>query len=46
MKLEDVVEGRVHVDVNVFYMYLRSDPEHLDTLRSFFRRMVRGDITG
>ena len=46
MKLEDVVEGRVYVDVNVFYMYLRSDPEHLDTLRSFFRRMVRGDITG
>lgn len=44
MKLEDVVTGRLYIDVNVFYMVLRSDPEHLEALRSFFQRVVKGDI--
>ena len=45
MKLDEVVAGRIYVDVNVFYMYLRSDPEHLASLRSFLGRVVRGEVT-
>ena len=44
MRLDDVVAGRIYIDVNVFYMYLRSDTEHLACLRSFLARVVRGHI--
>lgn len=44
MRLDDVVVGRIYVDVNVFYMYLRPDPRHLACLRSFLERVGRGDI--
>jgi predicted nucleic acid-binding protein len=45
MKLDTVTVGRVYVDVNVFYMYLRPDPEHLSSLRVFLERVTNGDIT-
>ena len=45
MKLDEVVGGRVYVDVNVFYMYLRSDPEHISSIRAFLERIACGDIT-
>ena len=44
MKLDEVVRGKVYVDVNVFYMYLRPDPLHLPTIRAFLGRMVQGEI--
>jgi predicted nucleic acid-binding protein len=44
MKLDQVVSGRVYVDVNIFYMYVRPDPEHLSSLRAFWDRVVRGDV--
>lgn len=42
MRLDEVTAGSIYVDVNVFYMYLRRDPAHLPTIRTFLRRMVRG----
>jgi hypothetical protein len=45
MKLDAVTSGRIYVDVNVFYMYLRPDPEHLSSLRIFLERVASGDIT-
>jgi len=44
MRLDEVVRGRVYVDVNVFYMYLRSDPVYLPMIRGFLERTVQGDI--
>lgn len=44
MKLDQVTSGRIYVDVNVFYMYLRSDPEHVGSTRSLLQRMVRGEL--
>jgi predicted nucleic acid-binding protein len=44
MKLDEVVRGKVYVDVNAFYLYLRPDPMHLSTIRAFLERMVWGDI--
>lgn len=44
MKLDEVTRGSVYVDTNVLYMYLRSDPKHLPTIRAFLDRVVRGDI--
>ena len=43
MRLDEVVRGRVYVDVNVFYMYLRSDPVYLPMIRGFLERTVQGD---
>lgn len=44
MRLDEVVKGKVYVDVNVFYMYLRPDPVYLPMIRRFLGRMVQGDI--
>ena len=44
MKLAEVVRGKVYVDVNVFYMYLRPDPVYLPTIRAFLGRMAQGEI--
>lgn len=44
MNLDEVFRGKVYVDVNVFYMYLRPDPVHLSTIRAFLGRMVQGEI--
>jgi predicted nucleic acid-binding protein len=44
MRLDEVVRGKVYVDANVFYMYLRPDPVHLPMIRRFLGRMVQGDI--
>ena len=44
MRLDEVVKGKVYVDVNVFYMYLRPDPVYLATIRRFLGRMVQEDI--
>jgi predicted nucleic acid-binding protein len=44
MKLDRVSGGSVYVDTNVLYMYLRSDPSHLDTIKLFLRRAVRGEL--
>ncbi len=43
MKLDKVTTGRVYVDTNVLYMYLRADPAHLATIKAFLGRMVRGE---
>jgi len=43
MRLAEVVRGKVYVDVNVFYMYLRP-PAYLPMIREFFGRVVQGDI--
>lgn len=44
MKLDEVTHGTVYVDTNVLYMYLRTDPTHLPTIRAFLDRVVRGEI--
>jgi hypothetical protein len=45
MKLDKVGSGSVYVDTSVLYMYLRSDPDHLPTIKTFLQRVVRGEIT-
>ncbi len=37
-------DGSVYVDTNVLYMYLRTDPTHLSTIKTFLERVVRGEI--
>lgn len=44
MKLDELAEGEVYCDVNVFYMFLRRDPVHHATIRAFFKRMVGSEI--
>lgn len=44
MRLDDLVEGQVYCDVNVFYSFLRSDPLHRITVRTFFKRMISGAV--
>ncbi len=44
MRLDEIARGRVYVDVNVFYMYLRPDPVYLPMIREFLGRIVQGDI--
>lgn len=44
MTLDEVRGGAVYTDTNVLYMYLRADPAHLATIRTFLGRMARGDI--
>ena len=44
MKLDEILEGAVYLDTNVPYMYLRSDPLHLSTIRIFLERVVHGEI--
>jgi predicted nucleic acid-binding protein len=44
MKLDRVFDGSVYVDTNVLYMYLRADPSHLDTIKTFLRRAIRGEL--
>ncbi len=44
MKLAELPSGGVYVDTNVIYMYLRSDPVHISTIRGFLTRMVQGEI--
>jgi predicted nucleic acid-binding protein len=44
MRLDEVPTGSVYVDTNVLYMYLRSDPLHTPVIRSFLRRVVRGQV--
>lgn len=44
MKLDEVPSGSVYVDTNVLYMYLRSDPDHLSTIKAFLERVIRGEI--
>jgi len=44
MKLDEVEQGRVYVDTNVLYMYLRADPVYLPTIERFLQRVVQGDI--
>ena len=44
MKLDELADGSLYVDTNVLYMYLRADPVHLQTLTTFFSRVVRGAI--
>ncbi len=44
MKLDDMSSGAIYVDTNVFYMYLRSDPAYLDTIKTFWYRVARGEI--
>jgi len=44
MRLDEASGGRVYVDTNVLYMYLRADVVHLPIIQTFFRRVIRGDI--
>jgi len=44
MKLDEVTAGAVYVDTNVLYMYLRADPAHLPTIKTFLERVVHGKI--
>lgn len=44
MKLDELAGGAVYVDTNVWYMYLRTDPVHQQTLTTFLGRVVRGAI--
>jgi hypothetical protein len=44
MKLDELASGAVYVDTNVWYMYLRTDPAHQQTLTTFLGRVVRGAI--
>ena len=44
MKLDELASGAVYVDTNVWYMYLRTDPVHQQTLTTFFGKVVRGAI--
>jgi len=44
MKLDKLDGGSVYVDTNVLYMYLRSDPNHIPVIKTFLRRVVRGEI--
>lgn len=44
MKLDDVLSGVVYVDTNVWYMYLRTDPDSLGRIRLFLERVIRGEI--
>ncbi len=45
MKLDAVMHGKVYVDTNVLYMYLRADAVHLPTIERFLQRVIRGEIT-
>jgi len=44
MKLDELTGGAVYVDTNVWYMHLRADPAHQQTLTTFLGRVVRGAI--
>jgi predicted nucleic acid-binding protein len=44
MRLDDLTGGRVYIDTNVLYMYLRADTAHLLTIRSFLERVIQGEI--
>ena len=44
MKLDEVLGGSVYIDANVLYMYLRADPFHLPTIRTFLERVVDGEV--
>lgn len=44
MKLDELSFGQVYADTNILYMYLRADPEHLPTIKTFLRRVVTGEI--
>lgn len=44
MRLDELSDGRVYVDTNVLYMYLRADTRHLPIIKSFLERMIRGEI--
>jgi predicted nucleic acid-binding protein len=44
MKLDELADGSLYVDTNILYMYLRADPAHLQTLTTFFSRVVHGAI--
>jgi predicted nucleic acid-binding protein len=46
MKLDELVSGAIYLDTNVLYMYLRADPAHLPTIRTFVTRVVQGEIEG
>jgi len=40
MRLDEFESGMIYIDVNIFYMYLRKDAEHLLTLQNFFRQVI------
>jgi predicted nucleic acid-binding protein len=44
MKLDELLGGSVYIDANVPYMYLRADPIHLPTIRTFLERVVAGEV--
>jgi predicted nucleic acid-binding protein len=44
MKLDEVYRGSIYIDTNVLYMYLRADPAHIATIKTFLGRVVRGEI--
>ena len=44
MRLDEVSTGQIYVDTNVLYMYLRTDPDHLGTVKAFFRRVIDGKL--
>ena len=44
MRLDELSGGRVYIDTNILYMYLRADATHLPTIRSFLDRIVHGEI--
>lgn len=46
MRLDEFAAGDIYCDVNVFYMFLRRDPTHHETVRGFFARMSRGEVRG
>jgi predicted nucleic acid-binding protein len=44
MRLDELVTGPIYLDTNILYMYLRSDPAYLPSLKGFLRRIVTGEI--
>ena len=44
MRLDEMPPGPIYVDTNVFYMYLRTDPRYLPIIRSFFERVIEGEV--
>jgi predicted nucleic acid-binding protein len=44
MKLDEFESGMIYIDVNIFYMYLRTDEAHRTTLLNFFRKVIAGKI--
>lgn len=44
MRLDEILDGRVYVDTNILYMYLRADASNLSTIRLFLDRVVQGEI--